>query len=1235
MEQQQLSKPQAKKPASQLERKLKLDSWRSSSSPAQTNKLLPLGAQASGLANLPNELRQEPHLTGQQMMMESRRCWTPPADLVAEFGAKQVSASSSSSSSWWKLARVDLRPTRRKFQLRVMTNSEYPPRDKRATPSLTRISLDDHDDDADEDDQHHTECGRQREARREGTPADTGNEPEWTGKQDQDIHRRQWRPTLGRQSFMLQEHDHHHRHGHRDATLNTLHHRHRHKHYLAGCKQTHCRYNHSQSFRLNYVMKIIIMIAILVINSVAHFNCLQVEQQYEQQQQPAHRDTNRHPMADIWPGVGVVGGQPGGGRVSSTPGAANVDHPERQTNLADRIHLHQTPSRGLKGVSQGDESNKGTVLTKLDDVGGVNKIEGAKKEEAVGAPEVSARNDEAGGSQGARAGRTGEPDTRQLRHVNVAEADVAAAKNEDHDNDMMAVPDDDVYGDDDTDDIDGQEDDDNLRLDAAKNGSSCRPGQAERHTQAELDDYNDYGTYIIYEEPANGAVDDHEHTSASESEPPIWPGSSSGDSGDDDHHDHQQHQTTSHQSLQRIFYAAKSEAGAGQHLQWTSSMILNNKSDKRNDSRPAGDRQEHEPYEMIDSVPVGGAATTARIATTSTTTSATATSKSGYQSDINHQVQGAESPGGAESKATSIRSAPIRADTPTGDYLTFKFPTAPNSALIVQSAGSSGGPQLLSATYQAAAAEAPTATAAAGEPQNTSRWSPSSSSSSSSRSAPSSSAPPSQSTLGDGLAESAKPSAKSIVSAATRLRRHRDNHRQDAEAETSTHSALDSAQATVTQRQRPSKVNTSSNNGGPPARQGRRVWAQDSFHVDGGTSAPTSPPRPPLPPSWQPARMVKVRQPQEEEGEANSLSSAASVGLSVGAELDEEDVKWLNKMNEKSLASGAAGQQEAPSAGSSSSGSSDNAGRDHDKGPLSWIKQTLAAVAEAAAGGTSGPRTEPPGNLASDLFAGGQPSGLDDERTRSAGGRHLGSAWQPAASEWMNNQAPPSLLLHQADGSPEGHKANNGAQQSDGPNQGSSSGGGGGGDDPAASHMQLRQDHQRQRHAEPGNEQATEAPNHNHGDDDDGGGSNDADHHHLNGTNAGPDSPEQEEHNIYYWRLIWFILPLGATFGNLLVIMAVHRERSLQSVTNYFIVSLAFADLFVGLIVMPFAVYVLVSNNIDNFALLTVHGYVCRPGLARRCVPFLRLEDEAERWPRSKHVWPFSSFLHAKLCVCV
>lgn len=63
-----------------------------------------------------------------------------------------------------------------------------------------------------------------------------------------------------------------------------------------------------------------------------------------------------------------------------------------------------------------------------------------------------------------------------------------------------------------------------------------------------------------------------------------------------------------------------------------------------------------------------------------------------------------------------------------------------------------------------------------------------------------------------------------------------------------------------------------------------------------------------------------------------------------------------------------------------------------------------------------------------------------------------------------------------------------------------------------------------------------------------------------------------------YWALVLILVPCVTIFGNVLVILSVYRERTLQTCTNYFIVSLALADLLVAIGAMPFAVYALVSK---------------------------------------------------------
>lgn len=70
--------------------------------------------------------------------------------------------------------------------------------------------------------------------------------------------------------------------------------------------------------------------------------------------------------------------------------------------------------------------------------------------------------------------------------------------------------------------------------------------------------------------------------------------------------------------------------------------------------------------------------------------------------------------------------------------------------------------------------------------------------------------------------------------------------------------------------------------------------------------------------------------------------------------------------------------------------------------------------------------------------------------------------------------------------------------------------------------------------------------------------------------------------------VIIIILTIG---GNILVIMAVRFEKKLHNATNYFLMSLAIADMLVGLLVMPTSLLAILYGKY-NFISFSVSDYV-------------------------------------------
>ncbi|XP_027583419.2 D(3) dopamine receptor [Pipra filicauda] len=100
-----------------------------------------------------------------------------------------------------------------------------------------------------------------------------------------------------------------------------------------------------------------------------------------------------------------------------------------------------------------------------------------------------------------------------------------------------------------------------------------------------------------------------------------------------------------------------------------------------------------------------------------------------------------------------------------------------------------------------------------------------------------------------------------------------------------------------------------------------------------------------------------------------------------------------------------------------------------------------------------------------------------------------------------------------------------------------------------------------------------------------------------------PDLP----HSHAYYALCYCLLILAIIFGNVLVCLAVLRERTLQTTTNYLVVSLAVADLLVATLVMPWMVYLEVTGGVWTFSriccdiFVTMDVMMCTASILNLC----------------------------------
>lgn len=78
----------------------------------------------------------------------------------------------------------------------------------------------------------------------------------------------------------------------------------------------------------------------------------------------------------------------------------------------------------------------------------------------------------------------------------------------------------------------------------------------------------------------------------------------------------------------------------------------------------------------------------------------------------------------------------------------------------------------------------------------------------------------------------------------------------------------------------------------------------------------------------------------------------------------------------------------------------------------------------------------------------------------------------------------------------------------------------------------------------------------------------------------------------YFYVVIEIIIALLSISGNVLVCWAVAINTTLKNATNYFLVSLAVADILVGLLAIPFAITISLGIQLDFYGCLFLACFV-------------------------------------------